>query len=330
MNNITFDKIHSQTKQKKLQEMMALSAQQCHAIENNNKKLEHCPICRSKDVTFYVEKFGYLLDQCLNCKQIFCNPMPNHEQLNAYYNGPMKRFENDFFLASFENRIPIFTHRIDVIHQYLSSGTLLDVGSAIGIFIEALYRYKTPLEIHCCEPSIDACDRLKSKFPHMTLYNDWLQNIDNELEYDGITLWDTLEHIEDIELFTQTIHKLLKVGGYWFFSTPNTNSFEWKVAGKEHVQLLPPGHINLFNTKSIPLLLTQQGFELIEMQTPNGSLDVSYIEKLIFENDKYDNAIGKYLKNKFLDTEFKDGFSQLISNTNNAGNVFIVARKVIN
>ena len=35
--------------------------------------------------------------------------------------------------------------------------------------------------------------------------------------------------------------------GFFFFSTPNTKSFEWFVAGKDHGQILPPGHINLLN-----------------------------------------------------------------------------------
>jgi|TARA_B100001971_G_C18219174_1_gene555952 hypothetical protein len=48
---------------------------------------------------------------------------------------------------------------------------------------------------------------------------------------------------------------LLKNGGFLVFSTPNTDSFEWAVAGTNHVQILPPGHVNLFNLRSIKYYL---------------------------------------------------------------------------
>ena len=327
MSKITFDAIHTQTKQQKLKEMMEQSAQVCHTLPNSNPELNHCPVCQSSNTDFYVEKFGFRLDQCSDCRQVFCNPMPSHEQLNSYYNGPMKEFENQFFADSFENRIPIFSYRISVIHSFLQQGVLLDIGSAIGIFIEALKRADTPLEIHCCEPSTDACNRLKQRFPDIKLFNNWLQELPSEEKYDGITLWDTLEHIEDIDGFTSKVFSLLKPGGYWFFSTPNTTSFEWQVAGKDHVQLLPPGHINLFNRESVQILMERHGFEVAQIQTPNGTLDVSYIEKLTADTDKYDQNLGHFLRESLQNDEFKQGFCELISSTVFAGNVFVIARK---
>ncbi|MEP2654075.1 MAG: class I SAM-dependent methyltransferase [Paraglaciecola sp.] len=327
MSKITFDSIHTQTKQKQLTEMMHQSARVCHEINNPNPELTHCSICQSTNISFHVEKFGFQLDKCIDCGQIFCNPMPSHEQLNSYYNGPMKTFENQFFADSFENRIPIFSHRIKIIHNYVKQGLLLDIGSAIGIFIEALQRSNTALSIHCCEPSGDACTRLKQRFPKIHLYNKWLQELSFKEKYHAITLWDTIEHIEDIDAFTQKIFSLLKPGGYWFFSTPNTNSFEWQIAGKDHVQLLPPGHINLFNPNSIDILMQRHGFEVVEMQTPNGTLDVSYIDKLTQSSNKYDKQLGGFLRTNLQDKNFKQKFAQLLSTTTTAGNVFVIARK---
>ena len=93
------------------------------------------------------------------------------------------------------------------------------------------------------------------------------------------------------------------------------------------MQLLPPGHINLFNPNSVDILIQKHGFNLIDILTPNGSLDVSYIEKLVAQSSEYDANLGDYLKQKFNDQEFKDGFIQLISNTKNAGNMLVVAQK---
>jgi hypothetical protein len=184
------------------------------------------------------------------------------------------------------------------------------------------------LQIHCCEPSPDACARLRKRFPQVNLYETWLQEISGNELYDAITLWDTLEHIGDLSEFSNTVNRLLKPGGYWFFSTPNTNSFEWTVMGTEHVQILPPGHINLFNPKSAECLLKRHGFEVVEIQTPNGSLDVSYVEKNIGMSDVYDTNIGRFLINNLRNEKFKDQFVRLISDTQRAGNIFVIARKL--
>ena len=164
MKKVMFDAIHTKTKQNQLIEMMQNSARDCHELGNTNVKRQTCTVCNASSIEFYTTKFDFNLDICRECGQIFCNPLPTHEQLNCYYNGPMKDFENDFFEESFENRIPIFEHRINVISQYVKSGRLLDVGSAIGIFIEALKRSDTSIEINCCDPSKDACKRLSIGF----------------------------------------------------------------------------------------------------------------------------------------------------------------------
>lgn len=328
MSRIEFDKIHTQNKQQFLNKMMLMSAAQTHAIPNDNKKLLHCPVCGAEDIHTYTEKFSYNLDKCNNCEQIFCNPMPNQEQLNCYYNGPMKEFENQFFTDSFENRIPIFDFRINVILRFLNNGRLLDVGSAIGIFLEALRRRETKLEIHCCEPSEDARLRLKARFPEVKLYSQWLQDMNPQVQYQAITLWDTLEHLVDPHSAAEKIYSLLDNNGYWFFSTPNTNSFEWEIAGKNHVQLLPPGHVNLFNSKSIEIFLQQHHFEIVETHTPNGALDVSYIKKYLHLNNGHEPMLGTFLEKNLSDDTFSAGFSELISKTQKAGNIFIVARKI--
>jgi 2-polyprenyl-3-methyl-5-hydroxy-6-metoxy-1,4-benzoquinol methylase len=327
MSSINFDAVHTAAKQQTLGKMMLMSAAASHNIENTNEKLTQCPICADNNITFYTEKFGYNMDRCGVCSQVFCNPMPCQAQLESYYNGPMKKFENQFFNESFEQRIPIFSYRIEVMKKYLSAGDLLDIGSAIGIFIEALKRADSLVSINCCEPSLDACEKLKHRFPNVNLFNCWLQDMPTNKKYDAITLWDTLEHIVELDLFCEKIFSLLKPGGYWFFSTPNLDSFEWEVAGRSHVQLLPPGHVNLFNGLNIGTLLEKFGFDLVEYQTPNGSLDVSYIEKLTAGNQEYDLNLGRFFLDNITRPGFGDGFAKMLVTAKKAGNMLVIARR---
>ena len=330
MNKIVFDDIHTQDKQQRLKAMMAKVAAETLELPNDNPRLATCPVCNSPSITFYLQQYGYDLDRCQSCRHIFTNPMPSQVQLDHYYNSDMKTFENDFFNDSFEQRIPIFNYRIQRIGDYLSQGCLLDVGSAIGIFVEAMMRSNSELRLECCEPSRDASQRLSQRYPSVPLHECWLQDLEVKEQYDAISLWDTLEHVVEIETFGFTIRQLLKPGGFWFFSTPNTHSLEWEVAGRQHVQLLPPGHVNLFNKDNIQLYLERLGFDWVSIETPNGSLDVSYVQKIIGSDPKIDANIGGFLKRNIQSASFADTLAELLVKERLGGNIFVVAQRPIN
>ncbi|WP_430456144.1 class I SAM-dependent methyltransferase [Rheinheimera sp.] len=327
-SQIVFDAIHTQKKQQHLVRMMSETALEVHKIPNHNVKFESCVICKSSNVLFHVNKFGFNLDRCCDCGHIFCNPMPNSSQLNFYYNSPMKDFENEFFIESFEKRVPIFKKRIEIIKSFVPKGKLLDVGSAIGIFISALQREEYGFEVHCCDPSDGACRLLKEKYPEITIHQMMVEQLKADCGFDVVTMWDTLEHVESPVDVAMSIKKLLTPGGYWFFSTPNTDSFEWKVAGVDHVQLLPPGHINLFNLQSIKRVLLDADLELVEYFTPNGTLDVSYVKKLLQNGTpEYIKNAGNFFYQHIEDDSFLAAFAKLLTDTKYAGNIVVVARK---
>ena len=121
---------------------------------------------------------------------------------------------------------------------------------------------------------------MKNRYPKVDVINSDFADIEKKPEYDIITMWDTVEHIVDQNLLFNSVKKMLRKDGLFFFSTPNTDSFEWMVANTEHVQLLPPGHVNLLNIKSISKLLKNNGFSLKNYFTLNPSLDVDYVLKL--------------------------------------------------
>ena len=322
-----FDQIHTKKKQELLSSMMLEVGEQVREIENNNPKLSQCPICDSGDVSFFVNAYGFDMSICSDCGLIFCNPYPNDKQLHYYYNSKMKEFENEFFRESFDNRVQLFLPRIDIIQKYISDGALLDIGSALGIFIEALHQKKTKFSVNCCDLSTKACEELKANYPDVQVINADFMQLDNQDRYDLITMWDTVEHIVELNSMFKKIHEQLNPEGLFVFSTPNTNSFEWKIAWENHVQILPPGHVNLLNIKPIEILLKKNNFKLLDAYTPNASLDITYIEKLI-ASDKVDmNNLGGFLKESLKDQDFKDMLEKYLVEKRQAGNILVIAQK---
>jgi len=324
---ITFDKIHTQKKQNMLKHMMTEVSEELFKIDNMNKKLISCPVCKSKRVYDYVEAYRFNMSFCKDCGLIFCNPYPNNEQLVKYYNSQMKSFENEFFRESFDNRVELFMPRVELIKRYKTGGKLLDIGSAIGIFIEALSKNTASFDITCCDISKEACSELSATYPEYQVINDNFLNIDTENKFDIISMWDTLEHIVDHNLLLKKIYELLEDDGIFIFSTPNTNSFEWEIAKEKHVQILPPGHVNLMNEKNIRIVLQNNKLEFVDGYTLNGSLDISYVKKMITNNEINDKNIGLYLKDKLFDDNFENIFEQYLVDTKQAGNIVVIAKK---
>ena len=114
---ITFDKVHTKEKQKLLKIKMNEVAELIHKRFSLKDKINVCPVCASKMINFHVNKYGFNMDKCDECEHIFTNPFPSEEALNFYYNSELKQFENKFFEDSFEDRVPIFTKRIEIINK---------------------------------------------------------------------------------------------------------------------------------------------------------------------------------------------------------------------
>ncbi len=126
-------------------------------------------------------------------------------------------------------------------------------------------------------------------------------------------------------MLLSNINSILIDNGYLFFSTPNTNSLEWKTMGESHIQILPPGHVNLYNSKNISILLEKYNFKVVDILTLNPSLDISYILKTKKENTN--SRFEQVFVDLLLESEFKTIFSEYLINKRLAGNMFVIARK---
>ena len=206
----------------------------------------------------------------------------------------------------------------------------MDVGSAVGIFLAANAKCDSPFEIAACDISKNACDILKGKFPETQVFNKNVMDL-GPSDYDIVTLWDTFEHITDpINLF-EAISSQLRRDGLFVFSTPNTSSFEWKVMDTEHVLLLPPAHVNLYNAENIEIVLAKNDFSLVDLQTPNPSLDLSYLSHILSEASLKETPslrAARILLEALLHQDLLPHVTSKFREDKFAGNMVVTARKV--
>jgi hypothetical protein len=123
------------------------------------------------------------------------------------------------------------------------------------------------------------------------------------------------------------IYGILNSGGKLILSTPNTKSFEWLIAGKSHVQLLPPGHVCLYNVENIKVVLESEKFKVLSIFTPNPSLDISYIESRAHE-EEIQLRLGPFLAEVLANNEKKGNFEKYLKENRLGGNMVVVAEKI--
>ncbi len=305
-----------------------MTLERIRTMENPNVVLTHCPICLCRQVDSFSERNGFAMDRCADCGLIFCNPYPTSEQLHHCYNAPWTLIENDLFKQTFEKRVNIFLPRVKLIQEHKTHGSLLDIGSSVGIFAEALFRSQSPLKVTCCDLNAVSCQDLQKRYPNMEVIHSDFMQLPEKRQFDVITFWDTVEHIVDLPGMFQKLGNLLSPDGILAFSTPNTHSFEWLIAGTAHPQLTPPTHVNLLNEKSIRILLEKNKFQLVDTKTLNSSLDITFVKNLIQNKEADLGRVGVFLAEELFNPDFIQLLEPYLVKHRRAGNIVTLAKKM--
>lgn len=284
-----------------------------------------CPVCGNTELQQFTIKRSMPIDQCDACGFRFTNPPPTTEQLRIFYNSEAKTIENVIFEATRAFRLPIFERRVELINRYVAGGTLLDVGGAIGIFVDALVRAHAPFKVSIVDLNEDAVEKLRARHPNIDVHHGDV--FDHRGAYDLVTLWDTIEHLRDINRVASHLFSLLKPGGYLFISTPNIDSFEHWVGQDRHPQVEPLPHLNYFSPKTLQLLLNRHGFAVLDLLTPNGSFDIAYVNRILSDGNADQGKLGGFLREKLQSPEVAEDFAKLISKHRLAGNVVVIAKR---
>lgn len=79
-------------------------------------------------------------------------------------------------------------------------------------------------------------------------------------QFNAITMWDLVEHVNDPETLLYTSKQLLQSDGYLFIRTPNLWAAEFEVFGADY-HSLKLEHLHLFSPKSISEVLTRVGLK---------------------------------------------------------------------
>tara|TARA_B110001452_G_scaffold125822_1_gene104413 strand:- start:207 stop:974 length:768 start_codon:yes stop_codon:yes gene_type:complete len=194
---------------------------------------------------------------------VFSQLIPTQQELIDHYKGYGR---NDYLSPITIKR---YHQILDSFEPYRKTNKLIDVGCGIGYFLEAAKErgwkvYGTEFT----EKAIQICSVKGIKMKKGILDPE---NYIPE-EFDIITSFEVIEHINNPIHELNSFHKLLRKGGLVYVTTPNFNSLLRYRLKSSYNNICYPEHLSYYTPKTLNKVFTSVGFRTIKIESTGISI----------------------------------------------------------
>ena len=229
-----------------------------------------CPLCKcNSDLIYHTKDYNRKISNeifyyynCNNCNYIFLKNIPS--DLNSYYKDDYYKIPKSIEqLKKISNKQQ---YQINLINKFKSSGKLLEIGPAFGVF--AYLAKMNGFDVETIEMDL-ACSNFLNNILKINTYNtnDPISLFKTLETYDIMVLWHVIEHVPDPFNLIKIASTKLNNNGIILIACPNPNSLSlailksfWPhIDAPRHLQLIPL-QLLIKNVKSFnltPVLITE-------------------------------------------------------------------------
>lgn len=256
-----------------------------------------CPICGrtggrvvfEKAIDFSHVGKGRFIVPFLKCKICdFIYTVNNFMKFNEMWYE--KIYDNDKEASAMNKKR--FLDWLDIIEPFRKTNKIFESGFGTGGFLKTAY-YERAWECAGNEISAKACDKLS----FCKAYNCDITDVPEDGRYDAVMSLGTIEHVSDPVSQIKNYYRLLRRGGVCFLSTPNINSINRFVSGKEY-RLFHPEHMSYFTVKTIKRVFRANGFSDAKIWTQN--IDIYDAFNSVFRKQMNISSVQVFDKNQAL------------------------------
>lgn len=207
------------------------------------------------------------LRRCAQCSHVWADLRLSHEELKRLYSR--EYFEGSEYL-NYEDEYAALARNFRGRLSYLSQrkpkcANLWEIGAAYGFFLAEARAY---FSVAGCDISEHATAYARDRLGLNVVTGDYLQMPAQPAMQDVICLWDTVEHLQEPQLYLEKAHVELKPGGILGLSTGDIGSIAARLRGEKWRLIHPPTHLHYFSSNSIMMLLQRLGYTNIRISHP--------------------------------------------------------------
>jgi 2-polyprenyl-3-methyl-5-hydroxy-6-metoxy-1,4-benzoquinol methylase len=240
--------------------------------------IKTCIACGSPEISVWDkrEKDGikWSILKCKTCGCGFLNPRPTREWLETIYSksghGLTAPISFDEVLAA-EREYPNATvdaarlvgRAKELLPEEKEGLTALDIGSGYGFFTAAALR--AGFSVTAINPSVwenNIFQQMNGFRPIEAFFED----VDFTQQFDLVILSQVLEHIENPLGMLSRVRSILSPQGIVAIAVPNFDSYWVKIFKRDGGVIWVPEHLNCFSKKSLTMLLSRAGFDVVRYQ----------------------------------------------------------------
>lgn len=233
-----------------------------------------CPVCQTdcspSSIVHRFETRSFY--SCPECKIIFqVNYLPVKDSYKKeYFFEEYKKQYGRTYLEDFKNiqahageRLHILNNIISDEKLRLNNLELLDVGCAYGPFL--VESFSNGYKPNGVEIIPEAAEYVRSKLG----FNVFTGSFDKavfEKQFDIVTMWYVIEHFLNPGEILVKVNSILKPGGIFAFSTPNSAGISARKKMKDFFNNSPIDHITVWNPEISSKVLSRYGFKIVKMR----------------------------------------------------------------
>lgn len=219
-----------------------------------------CNLCGEDRARVLFVRWGLPVVRCTRCGLVYVNPRPAPQSAKD-------RYTEAYFKVEYVPSIPLGQHgegslhyhfeRLAPLRPYKREGRILDVGCATGFFLAGAREDGwTPYGVEISTYAVEYARRELGLDNITTSIGDFPEGY-----FDAITLWETMEHLDDPLGYLERVYPLLRRGGVLAVSTPNLDSLCFWLIGGKWWPIMPFEHLYYFTPKTMKKMLARAGFE---------------------------------------------------------------------
>lgn len=236
----------------------------------NNK----CPWCDSDKAQInlwlkdeFLTKEDFHICECLNCGLLYTMPRPDKDHIGAYYKSEdyySHKENTKGFVPKLYERIKKnnLKNKYQLATKGLSVGKMLEIGCGVGDFLHTAEEHGW--ECIGVEPSEEAKAIATKRTKASILSSEELESLADE-QFDLITMWHVLEHVDDLRWEMDQLQRLIKLHGRIVIAVPNYKSYDGQYYKEHWAAYDVPRHLNHFNRSVLTKMFKTKGLELKKM-----------------------------------------------------------------
>lgn len=267
----------------------------------NKVRLNRCPVCGRDQLEKYLQCTDhyasgetYHIVSCKDCGFRFTQDFPDESVMGRYYETPD-------YVSHSDTKKGIVNQLYHFVRSYMigrkvrmteeqsrkNRGAILDIGCGTGYYLGSMK--KRGWNTLGVEKSQMAASAARNHFGLEVLSD--LKEISSGREFDVISLWHVLEHLQDLSDVFARLRLHLKEDGKLIIALPNSNSYDALYYGKYWGAYDVPRHLWHFTPSTFGELAAKEGF-IIERFAPM-PFDAFYVSML---SERYQGNRNTFLR----------------------------------